>query len=152
MPADISLIKDRRYKPEPITDAEAAGLGLVSSEDYAIFTQRLSVACEEGKEILVRLGISENLQSGDVCHGFHTEQGDLALAELGTFLHAITATVPIKYIQKYYRDDLSVGVRDGDFFFCNEAIYGGLHNPDMIVMMPVFYEDEALRLGDFGRA
>jgi acetophenone carboxylase len=144
MPLDISFVEQRRYRPEPMSKREARCLSGVSHEDYSIYTQRLASACEEGKEMLIRLGISEPLQSGDVCHAYYTSRGDLALAELGTFLHAITGAVPIKFVLKHYRDDPTVGLRDGDVFFCNEAIYGGLHNPDQIVFMPVFHEGELI--------
>lgn len=142
MALDTSFIEARRYRPEPMSEREAACLGAVTHEDYSVYTQRLACACEEGKEILVRLGISEPLQSGDVCHSYYTARGDLSLAELGTFLHAITGAVPIKFVLEYYQDDSTVGIRDGDIFFCNEAIYGGLHNPDQIVFMPVFWKGE----------
>lgn len=144
MALDTSFIEARRYRPEPMSEREAASLGAVTHEDYSVYTQRLTSACEEGKEILVRLGISEPLQSGDVCHSYYTAQGDLSLAELGTFLHAITGAVPIKFVLKYYQDDSTVGIQDGDIFFCNEAIYGGLHNPDQIVFMPVFWKGELI--------
>ena len=144
MPPDVSFIEQRRYRPEPISAREAAAMGDVTHENYSVYTQRLASACDEGKEMLIRLGISEPLQSGDVCHAYYTARGDLALAELGTFLHAITGAVPIKFVLKHYRDDPTVGLRDGDVFFCNEAIYGGLHNPDQIVFMPVFWEGELI--------
>ena len=144
MTLDASFVEQRRYRPEPISEREAASLGAVTHEDYSIYTQRLASACDEGKEMLVRLGISEPLQSGDVCHAYYTARGDLALAELGTFLHAITGAVPIKFVLEYYQDDPTVGLQDGDIFFCNEAIYGGLHNPDQIVYMPVFWEGELI--------
>lgn len=144
MPPDVSFIEQRRYRPEPISEREAAAMGAVTHENYSVYTQRLASACDEGKEMLIRLGISEPLQSGDVCHAYYTAQGDLALAELGTFLHAITGAVPIKFVLKHYRDDPTVGLQDGDVFFCNEAVYGGLHNPDQIVFMPVFWEGELI--------
>ena len=144
MPPDVSFIEQRRYRPEPMSEREAAAMGSVTHENYSVYTQRLASACDEGKEMLIRLGISEPLQSGDVCHAYYTARGDLALAELGTFLHAITGAVPIKFVLKHYRDDPTVGLQDGDIFFCNEAVYGGLHNPDQIVFMPVFWEGELI--------
>jgi len=144
MPLDTSFIENRRYRPEPMSELEASCLSAVSHEDYSIYTQRLASACEEGKEVLIRLGVSEPLQSGDVCHAYYTANGDLSLAELGTFLHAITGAVPIKFVLEHYKDDPTVGLKDGDIFFCNEAIYGGLHNPDQIVYMPVFWEGELI--------
>jgi len=144
MPADLSFVEQRRYRPEPMSEREARAQDAVTLEDYSVYTQRLASACDEGKEMLIRLGVSEPLQSGDVCHAYYTANGDLALAELGTFLHAITGAVPIKFVLKHYRDDPTVGLKDGDVFFCNEAIYGGLHNPDQIVYMPVFWEGELI--------
>jgi N-methylhydantoinase B/oxoprolinase/acetone carboxylase alpha subunit len=144
MPPDMSFIEQRRYRPEPMSAREAQALGAVAHEDYSVYTQRLASACDEGKEMLVRLGVSEPLQSGDVCHAYYTAHGDLALAELGTFLHAITGAVPIKFVLKHYRDDPTVGLQEGDVFFCNEAIYGGLHNPDQIVFMPVFWQGDLI--------
>jgi len=144
MPPDMSFIEQRRYRPEPMSAREAKALDAVTHEDYSIYTQRLASACDEGKEMLIRLGVSEPLQSGDVCHAYYTANGDLALAELGTFLHAITGAVPIKFVLKHYRDDPTVGLKEGDVFFCNEAVYGGLHNPDQIVFMPVFWQGELI--------
>ena len=144
MPLDTSFIENRRYRPEPMSEFEASCLDAVNHEDYSIYTQRLASACEEGKEMLIRLGVSEPLQSGDVCHAYYTANGDLSLAELGTFLHAITGAVPIKFVLDHYRDEPTVGLKDGDIFFCNEAIYGGLHNPDQIVFMPVFWEGQLI--------
>jgi len=144
MSIDTSFIEQRRYRPEPMSAREEEALDAVTHEDYSVYTQRLASACDEGKEMLIRLGISEPLQSGDVCHAYYTASGDLALAELGTFLHAITGAVPIKFVLKHYRDDATVGLQDGDVFFCNEAVYGGLHNPDQIVFMPVFWKGELI--------
>jgi len=54
MPADLSFIEERRYRPEPMSEREAASLGAVTHEDYSVYTQRLASAGEEGKEMLVR--------------------------------------------------------------------------------------------------
>ena len=124
MPPDVSFIEQRRYRPEPISEREATAVSAVTHEHYSVYTQRLASACDEGKEMLIRLGISEPLQSGDVCHAYYTARGDLALAELGTFLHAITGAVPIKFVLKHYRDDPTVGLRDGDVFFWRAAGHG----------------------------
>jgi 3-keto-5-aminohexanoate cleavage enzyme len=34
------------------------------------------------------------------------------------------------------------GIKDGDLWFANDAVYGGVHNPDQMVAMPVFYKEE----------
>ncbi|WJJ94954.1 hydantoinase B/oxoprolinase family protein [Neopusillimonas aromaticivorans] len=35
-------------------------------------------------------------------------------------------------------------MKDGDLWFANDAVYGGVHNPDQMVCMPVFYEGELI--------
>ena len=32
------------------------------------------------------------------------------------------------------------GIKDGDLWFANDAVYGGVHNPDQMVCMPLFYD------------
>lgn len=131
-----------KYKPEPITDKDVKAMGKVSTIDYAIQVNKLQTICEEGKEILTCLGVSEALQAGDCIVGIYTSEGDLACAVAGTYLHVATGVIPVKYIVKYFIDDPTVGVKDGDLFFCNEAIYGGIHNPDQITVLPIFYQGE----------
>ena len=131
-----------RYKPEPPTDRESEAVKKISAIDYAIQSRRLETICEEGKEVLTRLGVSEALQAGDCVVAFYTAQGDMACAVAGTYLHVATGVIPVKYIIKYLMDDPTVAIKDGDIFFCNEAIYGGIHNPDQVCILPIFYEGE----------
>jgi acetone carboxylase, alpha subunit len=46
---------------------------------------------------------------------------------------------PIKFILKYWTNEPTVGVREGDGFIHNDARYGGIHNTDQSMMMPVFW-------------
>ena len=92
------------------------------------------------------------LHSGDTLVAIYTARGDLVSAVLGTYLHSVTGQVPIKFILDRFRDDPSVGVAEGDIYYCNEALYGGIHNPDQFSIMPVFGEGELLGLGGVGRA
>ena len=129
-------------KLEPVTEKEAEAMKKISAIDYAIQSNRLEIICEEGKEILTRLGVSEALQAGDCIVGIYTAQGDMGCAVSGTYVHIATGVIPIKYIIKYFKDDPTVGIKDGDYFFCNEAICGGIHNPDQLGILPVFYDGE----------
>lgn len=140
MPVDKEVLE--RYKPEPVTDREEEAVKKISAIDYAIQSNRLQTICEEGKEVLTRLGVSEPLQAGDCIVGIYTAQGDMGCAVAGTYLHVAAGVIPIKYVIKYFKNDPTVGINDGDLFFCNEAIYGGIHNPDMLSFLPVFYQGE----------
>lgn len=142
MAIDSEVIQ--RYRPEPATERELKAMEEISTTDYSIYSRKLETICEEGKEIFTRMGISEALQSGDCIVAVYTAQGDPAVASVGTYLHALTGQTPIKYILKHFKDDPTVGVHDGDFFFCNEALYGGIHNPDQLGILPIFHKGKLI--------
>ena len=139
MPIDEEVIL--RYRIEPRDEFENL-VDSVDNSDFAIYRTKIELICQEGKDVLMRCGISDAIQAGDCIAGVYTASGDLSLASVGTYLHVATGQIPIKYILKYYVDDPTVGVNDGDIFFCNEAIYGGIHNPDQLNVLPVFVEDQ----------
>ena len=78
--------------------------------------------------------------AGDSIVAMFTAQGDLVNASAGTYLHAVIPPIVIKYILKNFREN--PGIADGDIWYTNDALYGGIHNPDQVAIMPVFYRDE----------
>lgn len=142
MKLDPELLQ--RYAVEAPDARERRGLEGLGAADFAVFSTRLELIAQEAKAVMVTTAISEPIQSGDCAFGIYTAQGDLAIAAPGTYVHSITGQIPIKYIRKYYLDDPSVGVRPGDMFFANEPQLGGIHAPDLLVLMPVFHEEELL--------
>lgn len=130
------------WKPAPPTERELACVDLVEAADFEIYARKLDLICAEARQIFVRMGAAQMLQSGDVALGIYTAQGDLGACDVGLYLHLVVGQIPVKYILQTYMNDPTVGVKDGDIFFVNEATFGGIHNPDMIVIMPLFHEDE----------
>ena len=51
---------------------------------------------------------------------------------------------PVRFINKYWINDPSVGVHDGDAFIHNDARYGNIHNTDQSMILPVFYDGELI--------
>ena len=47
-----------------------------------------------------------------------------------------------KFIKRYWADEPTVGVREGDVFYHNDANYGGVHNPDHTLLLPLFWDGE----------
>ena len=131
-------------KPEPVTKEELRLAEKISPGEYEIYYEKLNNICLEGKEVFIRSGISGMLRSGDLVTGIYTPAGDMVAAYCGTYLHAITAQLPIKFIMATWKDDPTVGVNEGDIFYCNEVLYGGVHNPDQIALMPVFHKGELI--------
>ncbi|WP_372814141.1 hydantoinase B/oxoprolinase family protein [Paenibacillus sp.] len=140
MPLDLEI--NERFKPEPRTDFETECMERLQPGEYEIYSEKLNNIVLEGKEILTRVGVSGFFHSGDLIVGLYTAKGDLVTAYCGVFLHSVTTQIAIKYILKYFKDDPTVGIREGDIFYANEALYGGVHNPDQAAVMPIFHEGE----------
>jgi N-methylhydantoinase B/oxoprolinase/acetone carboxylase alpha subunit len=140
---DTSIV-DRAMRPSPPTEQELAAASGLRTGDYEIYSENLLLMLQEGKEVMTKMGISSMLHSGDTLVAVYTAAGDLVSAVLGTYLHAVTGQVPIKFILEEFADDPSVGVREGDVYYTNEALYGGIHNPDQFAIMPVFHAGELI--------
>lgn len=134
----------QHYAVEAPSERERRGLETLGAADFSVYSMRLELIAQEAKAVMTTTAISEAIQSGDCAFGIYTAQGDLAVAAPGTYVHSVTGQIPIKYILRYYVDDPTVGVRPGDMFFANEAQLGGIHAPDLLVLMPVFQDDELL--------
>jgi len=137
-------------KPEPVTEEEKAGMEKLAPGDYEIYRERLTMILAECKEVFMKVGNSDWVMSGDLIVGLHTAQGDLVSACLGTFIHSVTAQNPIKFIMRNFKDNPRVGVREGDIFYANEAIYGGIHNCDQLALMPIFSKGELIAWASSG--
>jgi N-methylhydantoinase B/oxoprolinase/acetone carboxylase alpha subunit len=143
----MSILSDllaRGMKPEPPAPGELEAVEALKLGDYEILSEKLVLIAQEGKEIMTRMGISSMLHSGDTLVGVYTAAGDLVAPVCGTYLHSVTGQIPIKFVIAEYGADHSIGIKEGDIFYCNEALYGGIHNPDQFAFMPVFNEGELI--------
>jgi N-methylhydantoinase B/oxoprolinase/acetone carboxylase alpha subunit len=131
-------------KPSPPDDDELEYMKLLQPGDYEIYTEKLNNFLLESKEIFIKLGVSSMLRSGDLVTGIYTPRGDMVAAWCGTYLHAVVGQLPIKFVAQTWMNDPTVGVRDGDIFYCSDPLYGGIHNCDQIVIMPVFNDGELI--------
>lgn len=134
----------RRLRPEPVTAREAAAGEKVGDLDFEIFQHKMHMVALEGKETTMKLGASTAMRWGDVAFGIYTAQGDLAICATGIYHHAVLSQLPVKYLVKHLKDDPSVGLNDGDSFFYNDPFYGGVHNADMGLCVPVIADGELI--------
>ena len=132
----------QRLRPEPLSQREQAALGKIDDLDFEIFRHKMDMVALEGKETTMKLGASTAMRWGDVAFGIYTAQGDLAVCATGIYHHAVLSQIPVKYIVKHWRDEPSVGLHAGDAFFYNDPFYGGVHNADMGLSIPVFADGE----------
>ncbi len=135
---------------EPVTEIERAGMALLSDIDVEILTHKLSSIVEEARDVYMSLSISEGIITGDMNCGIFTASGDPVVVGTGIYFHTLLNNAQLKYILKYYRDDPSVGLADGDIFFFNEELAGGIHNLDMFTAMPIFWQDRLVAWAEVG--
>jgi N-methylhydantoinase B/oxoprolinase/acetone carboxylase alpha subunit len=142
MPIPTTEEKLDMIRIEPPTEEELAAVESLAPGDYEIGFQRTNDILDEALQVFQRSSRSNMGGAGDVMVAVFTAQGDLANAAAGTYLHAIIQPIMIKYILRRYADN--PGVRDGDVWFANDALYGGIHNPDNVIVIPVFHEGKLI--------
>jgi acetophenone carboxylase len=114
----------------------------LASGDYEVGFERTNNVLDEAMEVFIRSSRSSMGIAGDSMVAVFTANGDMSNASSGTYLHAIIQPAIIKFILKSYSEN--PGIRDGDVWFTNDALYGGIHNPDNVILMPVFYKGEII--------
>jgi N-methylhydantoinase B/oxoprolinase/acetone carboxylase alpha subunit len=132
--------KLRWLKPEPPTEYELKCVEQIGLGEFEIGFQRTNDILDEGMDVFVRSCRSAMGIAGDSLVGMFTAGGDMVNGSCGTYLHAVIPPLVIKYILHNY--SRNPGIKDGDLWFANDAVYGGIHNPDQLVAMPVFYQGE----------
>lgn len=145
MPVDRDVLD--QIGLEPASQAELDAAAAISPSEFSVYMTRMELLCEEMKQNLVNMGFAPHLELSDCIVPVFSAKGDLVIGSGGTYLHAATGAIPVKYMLKHFTDDPSVGINDGDLFLCNEPIYGGIHLPDFITFIPIFYEGEIIAWG-----
>src|SRR5262249_33895763 len=108
-------------KPAPVSDRTSSERTLGPGE-FEIGFQRPRDIREEGMGVFVRPCRSGRGTAGDSLVGIFTADGDMVNGSCGTYLHAVIPPLIIKFILHNYREN--PGVRDGDLWFANDAVYG----------------------------
>ena len=142
MPIPTAEEKLKWIKIVPPTQEELDAVAKLSPGDYEIGFQRTNDILDEALEVFQRSCRSSMGIAGDVMVAIFTAQGDLVNGAAGTYLHAIIQPILIKYILTYYSKN--PGIEEGDIWVANDALYGGIHNPDIVAIVPVFYKGQLI--------
>jgi N-methylhydantoinase B/oxoprolinase/acetone carboxylase alpha subunit len=104
---------------------------------------RLTSALDEAHTMVEQMGVAPGAKWGDIVTAIFTASGDMAMTGThGIVVFASVCQYPVKFIRKYWMNDKTVGVRDGDGFIHNDSRYGNIHNTDQSLIMPVFWQGE----------
>ena len=108
-----------------------------------IVRERILSGVNESFDMLESMGAAPGAKWGDCVSAVYTAAGDLSIASSGgVVIFCNLVQYPIKFINKYWKDEPTVGVKEGDVFLVNDARYGQAHNTDQSMMMPVYWEGE----------
>lgn len=117
--------------------------GEVNVHQFSHVRSQLNAALSESFTMVEQMGAAPGAKWGDLVTAVFNPSGDLSMiAPHGIVGFASCCHYPIKFIMKYWRDDPTVGVSEGDGFIHNDARYGGIHNTDQSMMLPVYWEGE----------
>lgn len=109
----------------------------------ALVRDRLQAGANESFEMLEQMGAAPGAKWGDLITGVFTAAGDLGVCSAGgVLIFASLVHHPVKFINKYWANDPTVGVREGDGFIHNDARYGNIHNTDQSMILPIFYKGQ----------
>ncbi|WP_298446491.1 hydantoinase B/oxoprolinase family protein [Gordonia sp. (in: high G+C Gram-positive bacteria)] len=107
--------------------------------------KRIAGALDEGYEMCEAQGAAPGAKWGDLTTAIYTAAGDVAyLSCHGVIAFSAILHHPIRYINKYWKNEPTVGVNPGDGFIHNDARFGNVHNTDQSMIMPVIREGQII--------
>lgn len=139
---DPEIMRDHALSPRSAAEARALTMGLDPNR-INLVRGRIGSALEEAFSMVEQTGVAPGAKWGDLVSAIFTASGDMS--QIGPHGIAVFASVchyPVRFIRKYWTDDPSVGVRDGDAFIHNDSRYGNVHNTDQSMIMPLFHDGE----------
>ncbi len=129
-------------KPAPMTAEEKECVNRLATGEFEVGFERTNNILDEAMEVFERSARTSMGIAGDSMVALFSASGDLVNASCGTYLHAVVQPILVKFILSNYAEN--PGIKDGDIWFTNDALYGGIHNPDEICLIPIFYKGELI--------
>lgn len=141
---DPEIMRNHRMSPRSKREEEAIAR-CTDPHKLREICNRLVAILDESFEISEQTVASPAGKFADLATAFMTASGDISLlSNRGVAAFATVLHYPVKFILKNFREDSSVGIREGDSFLQNDARYGGVHSPDQGMVMPIFYKGELI--------
>lgn len=139
---DPEIMRDHTLLPRSSDEDRILKQGLSPHLVHNVRGQ-INAALSEAYTMVNQMGAAPGAKWGDLVTAIYTAEGNLSMiAPYGIIAFAACCFYPIRFILKNWVNDPTVGVRDGDGFIHNDARYGGIHNTDQSLMMPLFYKGE----------
>jgi acetone carboxylase alpha subunit len=141
---DEAIMRDHGFAPRtPLEDRILSGS--IDLHALHLVRGRLLAALDETYDMVEQMGAAPGAKWGDLVTAVYTASGDLSeISPKGVVVFSAVCHYPLKFIIKYWTDDPTVGVHDGDGFIHNDSRYGNIHNTDQSMILPVFHDGRLL--------
>ena len=137
---DPEIMRDHKTTPRT-AEEERLLSGTIDPQLLERARKRLIAGLDEAYEMMEQTGAAPGAKWGDLTTAIYSASGDLVhISTGGVLAFATVLHYPVRFIRKYWIDEPTVGVRDGDGFIHNDARYGNIHNTDQSIILPVFYD------------
>ena len=147
---DWGLLRDHSASPRSPSEDRVLG-SIADASRFDDVRASLQATLDESFDHTQNMIVSPAARFGDMTLCVFTAAGDLSLASTrGVMSFCANAYYPIKYVRKYFENDPSVGLKEGDCFIFNDPFYGGLHSPDQGSFMPIFHDGELVAWAGIG--
>lgn len=109
---------------------------------YETLHTKLRATCVSAREMARRISASPGVREvGEMVVAIYTPEGDAIALSNGIMVHVHTMSRFIKWmIKNGYEED--PGINDGDIFANNDAFIGTVQVPDVMDVMPIYWEGE----------
>lgn len=141
---DPDIMRDHKSAPRT-AEEERLLSGPIDANALDRVRKRIIAGLDEAYEMMSQTGAAPGAKWGDLTTAVYSASGDLIhISTGGVLAFASVLHYPVRFINKYWANDPTVGVHDGDAFIHNDARYGNIHNTDQSIILPVFYDGELI--------
>jgi acetone carboxylase alpha subunit len=141
---DPEIMNDHRMAPRTAEEDRLLS-GPIDANDLDRVRKRIVAGLDEAFEMMEQTGAAPGAKWGDLTSAVYSASGDLIhISTGGVLAFASVLHYPVRFINKYWVNDPSVAVHDGDAFIHNDARYGNIHNTDQSMILPVFHDGELI--------
>lgn len=140
---DPEIMVNHGIAPRSAREDEIINSKEWDTNQMSLIRDRLVSNSNECWETMTQIAASPGAKWGDSVAGFWTASGDLSAVSTGGVLGFASIThYALRHINKYWKDDPTIGVNEGDAFMHNDARFGSIHPADFTTFYPVFHEGE----------
>ena len=118
---DPEIMNDHRMAPRTAEEDRLLS-GPVDANDLDRVRKRIVAGLDEAFEMMEQTGAAPGAKWGDLTSAVYSASGDLIhISTGGVLAFASVLHYPVRFINKYWIGDPTVGVHDGDAFIHNDA-------------------------------